>query len=63
MNIIDYCVIEDISISAFQEEVKGLIAYGWQPLGGVSSSFEDVGSDGKVTVYRQAMVKYGDGLE
>lgn len=63
MNIIDYRIIEDISISGLEEQVKNLIECGWQPLGGVSSSFEDVGSDGKVTVYRQAMVKYGDGLE
>jgi hypothetical protein len=48
--IVDYMVVVEDKIGTIQDKVNRLIKEGWQPLGGISSSYRS--SD------EQAMVKY-----
>jgi len=56
-NISRYEVVYANSETAFNEQINTMIKGGWQPLGGISVSFQHNGQF-QQTIYHQAMVMY-----
>lgn len=53
MKVVSYKILEDKSQHELQEEVNGMLKFGWQPFGGVTYIIS-----GMVSKWAQAMVKY-----
>ena len=57
MKIQRYEVVYANSEQAFVEQINEMIKDGWQPMGGMTASFQHNGNF-QQTIYHQAMVEY-----